>query len=271
MMNNFMRAIPDDNLSYPIFLNWDSGQSGSGFYFNNEDKELYIVTARHVLFENKKINETDSDNFVLISKKLKITSYSRDISCLEPIIAEIDFAVLANTNVRFSKDNDVAIIKIAALISPKGAVKKETNFEQGYIFNNIPAGDHVLVAVPNEYFKKFEDVLISNDVIIFGYPVSLGTGLEIEKERPLLRKGIIAGKNYKNRTIILDCPVYQGNSGGLAIEIARDGKTKAIGIISQFIPFFEITQSLHFKYINKNIENSGYSVVVPIDVVSTLL
>lgn len=268
-----MRAIPDDNLSYPIFLQWDSGQSGSGFYFNNDDKELYIVTARHVLFENKKMNEKDPDNFILISNKLKVTSYSRDITCREPIIAEINFDILDKSNLRFSKSNDVAIIKIANFeSSAKGSEKKNFDLEKGYNITSRPAGEHGLVGIPNNYFKKFEDVLISNDVIIFGYPVSLGTGLEIEKERPLLRKGIVAGKNYKNRTIILDCPVYQGNSGGLAIEISADGKkTNAIGIISQFIPFFELTQSLHFKYLNKNIENSGYSVVVPIDVVLTLL
>lgn len=266
-----MRSIPDDNLSYPILLTWDTNESGSGFYFNNNDKYLYIVTARHVLFINKKIKKEDPDNFVLISNKLTITSYSRDISIVKPIISEIVFSELSKENIKFSPDNDVAIIKIAKLIYTPGILGRKINFEKGYNILDKPDGDQGLVGVPQEYFKIFEKVLIANDVIIFGYPSSLGNGTEIEYGKPLLRKGIVAGKNFKNRTIIIDCPSYQGNSGGLVIEIGPDRKTEAIGIISGFIPFIEITESLHFKYRNSSIENSGYSIVVPIDTILSLI
>jgi hypothetical protein len=69
--------------------------------------------------------------------------------------------------------------------------------------------------------RKFADVLISNDVYIFGYPSSVGHSGQLDHTRPLLRKGIVAGKNEAKNTIILDCPVHQGNSGGLALQIDR--------------------------------------------------
>lgn len=49
--NSFaQRAIPDDNLAYPVLISLGNGTSGSGFYLNSSDA-VYLVTAKHVLFE----------------------------------------------------------------------------------------------------------------------------------------------------------------------------------------------------------------------------
>jgi hypothetical protein len=91
----------------------------------------------------------------------------------------------------------------------------------------------------------------------------------------LLRKGIIAGKNPSRRTIILDCPSYYGNSGGPVVQAERLGlgKTefKIIGIVSQFVPFKETWVNVTHKMSHWEISNSGYTVVMPIDLVLDLI
>jgi hypothetical protein len=91
-----------------------------------------------------------------------------------------------------------------------------------------PRGDDVVYSlcdpVVDLCVKTFDQVLIGNDVIMYGYPTSLGLAniLQLNPDRPLLRKGIVAGKNLQQHTLILDCPIYQGNSGGPIFEIDRD-------------------------------------------------
>jgi hypothetical protein len=43
------RAIPDDNLGYPVLITLPGVGTGSGFYIN-ATKYTYLVTAKHVLF-----------------------------------------------------------------------------------------------------------------------------------------------------------------------------------------------------------------------------
>ena len=66
--------------------------------------------------------------------------------------------------------------------------------------------------------------------------------------------------------------VYQGNSGGAVYELNRvSGEIKLIGLVSQFVPFEEHLKSEAYGYINTNITNSGYAVIVPIDSVIDLI
>ncbi len=265
-----MRYIPDNNLSYPILITLNDGSRGSGFHLNYHDTSLYIVTARHVLYNNTKKLPTDPDNYVLKTNRIRVLSYTEDLNNIAPSIYEIDLTTLQPQALLVSNNHDIAVIKIADLVIQPGTAIRTANFSPA--FNSIQAQPGPLVTVMDSYFKNFNDVLISNEVIIFGYPVSLGSG--IEPERPLLRKGIIAGKNLTNRTIILDCPVYQGNSGGLAIEVVHNGLQRishAIGVVASFVPFIEVFQSLHFGYKNQSFENSGYSIITPIDVIFDLI
>ena len=264
-----MRYLPDNNLSYPILLSWETG-SGSGCFLNHADKEIYLVTARHVLFKNMKQRDADPDKFELVSRKMTVLCYDRDITIIDPILSEMDFTILSPDYIKMSSTADVAVIKIADLKTTEKS--KYLAFVKGFSVQKRPTGSAGILGMNEDIFKPFKDVQISNDVVIFGYPTSLGFTDEIDYTRPLLRKGIVAGKNYKNNTIILDCPVYQGNSGGLAIEVSPDRSTfRAIGIISKFVPFVEHFKSLHFQYVNMSIENSGYSIVIPMDTITELL
>jgi len=114
-------------------------------------------------------------------------------------------------------------------------------------------------------------------IYIFGYPTSIGIdNPQIDPLVPLLRKGIVAGKNYKTKKIIIDGPSYQGNSGGPVIMIDEEAdriKFLLIGIVVEFVPYVE--NWLNDKYpglANTSIHNTGYSVVEPMDyVIETIL
>jgi hypothetical protein len=94
-------------------------------------------------------------------------------------------------------------------------------------------------------------------------------------ERPVLRKGIVAGLNFSQRSIVLDCPSFPGNSGSPVLEAKEEGigsrKFRIIGVISEFVPSEEIGTNTRYNYSNSTILNSGYSVATPIDSVLELL
>jgi len=52
------RAIPEDNLAYPVLISLNGADIGSGFYLLGNNS-LYLVTAKHVLFdpETKKLRQ----------------------------------------------------------------------------------------------------------------------------------------------------------------------------------------------------------------------
>jgi hypothetical protein len=122
--------------------------------------------------------------------------------------------------------------------------------------------------------KPFDQVLTGNDVMVFGYPTSLGLQQlpKLDIHRPLLRKGIVAGTNPEKKSIILDCPSYFGNSGGPVLEIDREPletHLKIIGVISQYVPFVDAGGSKTFMM--QVVSNSGYSIATPMDFVLELV
>lgn len=118
--------------------------------------------------------------------------------------------------------------------------------------------------------------MVANEVFIFGYPVSLGLKNipQIDFTKPLLRKGIVAGKNDTLRTLVLDCPVYWGNSGGPVLEVETVGvatkRFTIVGVVSAFVPLVETWRNETQGYQNIDVSNSGYSVASPLDPVMAL-
>jgi hypothetical protein len=124
--------------------------------------------------------------------------------------------------------------------------------------------------------KYFREILVANQIFLFGYPTSIGIkkNPEIDYLRPLLRTGIIAGINDQKKTIILDCPVNYGNSGGPVLEVEEDGfarKFRVIGVVSKFVPAVEVWENKTHRYHYGTITNSGYSIVIPMDFVMELI
>lgn len=106
-----------------------------------------------------------------------------------------------------------------------------------------------------------------------GYPTSLGMRRDVyfDGSKPLLRKGIIAGKNTKNNSFIIDCPAYFGNSGGPIVEYGEDELYRVIGIVSMYIPFETKWYSNRDRIENIELSNSGYTVCLPIDLVFKII
>ena len=119
-------------------------------------------------------------------------------------------------------------------------------------------------------------MLVANDVLLFGYPTSLGIqgSPQLDNLRPLLRRGIVAGLNPRVQSIIIDCPSYPGNSGGPVVEADREtfrATFSVIGVVSEFVPFAEKSVNYPIPYQNVNISNSGYTIVTPMDFVLELV
>ena len=73
---------------------------------------------------------------------------------------------------------------------------------------------------------------------------------------------------------MLDCPSYQGDSGGPILEVEDDSNVRnfrVIGVMSAFVPFADTWKNEHFNYVNTTLQNSGYSVVTPMDFVLELI
>jgi hypothetical protein len=205
------------------------------------------------------------------SQKVKLTSYDKDLQILTPVITELNLTLLP---IKKNDSKDIVLVQMANLIPVSSSDQYTVSPLEGVIRASVGNQSNVMVEDTN--LKKFNDVLISNEVFILGYPSSLSfnNDPQIEYKRPLLRKGIVAGKNLIKETIILDCPVYFGNSGGIVIQVDEIGngvrKFNIIGVVSQYIPFVERLKSLQLGYENVSFENSGYSVAVPTDTILEL-
>ena len=256
------RSIPDSHLALPVLITLDSGGKASGFYLQDTNF-FYLATAYHVLFDptTKKLR---SKSATLLSNSANPTN---------PIAIKIKFhldQLLADGHIKSLPGADVAIVRIGKIHKTSDGAKQIVT-EKKYVEWLEGLGKAAVLMFPISGLKRFDEVLTGNDIYLFGYPISIGIKQmpQLEHDRPLLRKGIVAGKNQSKSTIIVDCPTYYGNSGGPVAQAEMIGLTKTefrvIGIVSQFVPFQETWVNTTHKTSHWEISNSGYSVVVPAD------
>lgn len=259
-----MRAIPDDNLAYPVLITLKGDKQGSGFFLNTQGGS-FLVTAQHVLFKEK----TDE----LLAPEAEALSYAKDPSDKGRNVFEIDLAVLKRAgNIKRHATHDVAVVRIGTRVKDGGA--QALDVVAGVKIKEIAASG--ILGVGESTVKRFADVLTANQIFIFGFPTSIGLKAipQINYLRPLLRAGIVAGVNEQAKTIILDCPAYGGNSGGPVLEVEEEGfqrKYRVIGVVSQFVPVAETWFNMTHRYTNTNISNSGYAIAIPMDFVLELI
>jgi hypothetical protein len=262
------RSIPDDNLAYPVLIQFPD-QLASGFYLNT-GKAVFLVTAKHVLFEP----QTGRMRNGLMS----LLSYSRDPKESGTNLIQVDMGVLWQAgDIKAHLTADVAVVHIADIVtSPpdKGPDPHILRPIPGVMFRTAVAGGLLLVAM--DTIKNYAEVLVANEVLLYGYPTSLGIreSPQLDPLRPLLRRGIVAGLNPSGKSIIIDCPSYPGNSGGPVVEADRapfSASFKVIGVVSQFVPFEEKSINYPIGYQNISISNSGYTTVTPMDFVLELV
>jgi hypothetical protein len=203
-----------------------------------------------------------SQKLSLKAKKAILLSWDSESDPVNPIKVALDLKSLyEKNNLKYSDNSDIAIAKIFKVTDEN----QDGRIKGKWLVPILSRKKNLQVIFLNESsVKKFSDVQVGNDVFMFGYPTSISRDPQLNIMKPLLRKGIVAGKNIDLESIILDCPAFYGNSGGLVIEVEETGmftnKYRGIGIVTSLIPFQK-----------QWLENSGYSTVVPMDNVEDLI
>ena len=255
-----MRNIPTKLLSVPVLISLGNS-SGSGALYAT-DKHVYLITARHVLYDELQNIRVDSIEIVCQSTDIKNDSTSR---------FRLDLNLLTS---KFHRVADVCIVRIADITAVSPTTKSKY----------LPGVEILEKASSNIGISKRKDILlideilIPNDIYIFGYPTSIGLrrSPQFDYNKPLIRKGIISNIYKETKTIVLDAAVYNGNSGGpiVQVKIGQDGKREfnLIGIVSEYIPYVKTwkNQRNHLENIVEHI-NSGYSVASSMDNVFELI
>ncbi len=106
-------------------------------------------------------------------------------------------------------------------------------------------------------FEEVARIRKGDDVYYLGFPLGFGASYGVD---PMVRKGIVALKEKKDKFFYIDATVAPGNSGGPVFRV-RNNKPKLIGIVSQFRPFYRAGDYFH----------TGLGVVYPINYIKELL
>ncbi len=269
--------IPDDYVKYPVMVSLDSGSSASGFYFNDDRGTIYFATAAHVLFERKaqepgRVGKPRGAHAMLLS-------YPEENGG-GPIFIELNLSKLWQQGaIKVHPREDAVVVRVGAveqtaterkILLTDGVQRKAPESQQG--------SSNTLLGANARMIKKFNDVAIGNEVFLFGFPTSLGilNYPQIDYTRPLLRKGVVSGKNVEKKTLILDCTTHYGNSGGPVIEVEQSSLTERrfwiIGMVVEYIP---VQSSRYYGEKRRvkidDVDNSGYSVILPMDVILELI
>ncbi|HSZ35298.1 MAG TPA: trypsin-like peptidase domain-containing protein [Puia sp.] len=249
----------------PISIDYKNGYSGTGFILA-DSPYVYIVTAKHMIFKTDKSGKRFTTN--LIGDEFTITTYFRKLSSERINTVDVDIKGIFQSNCIV---NDTTNDIVAILIGKNNPAGTLVNYSSFVGKNHQTKG---ITLVSSKDVGSFDDVEIGNDIYVFGYPKSIGLGLgQFELNKPLLCRGIIAGENNVNRTLILNAQVYHGNSGGpVFCLIRKTNEYQIIGVVSELIPYesqvFKNGQLIDSTGV---LSNSNYSIVTPLDILLPLL
>jgi hypothetical protein len=218
---------------------------------------VYLVTVKHVLFL-----PAEGTNLPALRAPFTVVqafaSAGGTNSSQRAVL--IDLAcLLAAGEIRTSTNRDVAIVRI-----------EECDTNDWHVVHSLPGVQFVTPMVGldvngPEWIGRFNTVDVGADVFMFGYPASLTSKLAgiFGPNEPLVRKGIVAGVSAVSKTIVIDCPSYQGNSGGPVLQVDHPmlGMTSfhVIGLVSGFIPFEEEWENKTMQYSHVLKSNSARS------------
>ena len=256
-------GLPENGADLPALITV-GGRTGSCFMVSDTSREYcYIVSARHVFFKDTAAHD-------LRGSTAGISGYTHgskyDLS--------VDLEALFNDGLlKADTSHDIAVARIGRFIIDSSGPRLIT--ERRYIQANKGSVGYP-VRAGWSLLRGYDHAVVGNDVFIFGYPKSLGLGQSplIEYDRPLIHKGIVAGKNPTKRTLVLDAAVYPGNSGGPVVEVERasgaDGFV-VVGIVTDYVPFIDLWYDVTRDYTNTTVSTSSYSIVEPLDPVLDII
>lgn len=252
------RFIPDDLLALPALISVSGTALGSGFFIGSA-KATYLITARHVVY--------DAGGALLPS--VRVTAFAVESNDPTKFVIDVNLAALFRDD-RLARDTarDVVVVQVGLVFDhPTDKSLQRIEWQPGVNSVSMPARGYL--SAPMEKLRPFEEVLVSNQIVLFGYPATVGLpqiGKQFDYDRPLLRAGIVAGKYKAQRTIILDASVHGGNSGGPVLQVEQDGRGRhfsIIGVVTQWIP--AVLQGTN------TVAHSGYSVAASVDPIKTLI
>jgi hypothetical protein len=250
--------LPNPYTVYSVSLKAGPSE-GSGFFLQASNS-VYLVTARHVLFNDKQ----SPTNWPMWSGNAECRNHISETT--ETVLALDLISLSARGEVRYSTNHDVAMVRIEDSNPTNCSLVRAL---PGVIFRTAQT---TLTQEPSALAKRFDEIRVGMDIFLFGFPSSLGLAEmpQLDPSLPLMRKGIVAGKNLKRRVLVLDCPSFQGNSGGLVIGKEVEGLTithfPLLGVLTEWVPFSESWQNSRFGFSNQTLSNSGYSIAEPMDV-----
>jgi hypothetical protein len=238
---------------------------GSGFLLHASNS-VYLATARHVLF-----HKAETGSWELLFPAIAVSQWCRPSPTNEQqVCINIDLQTLkAASEVRCANEHDVALVRIEDCLPTNSVLTRYLPGASGPR-SGCAIGDNLLRT-------SLELDAVGADVFLFGFPSSIGLAQvpQLDHSRPLLRKGIIAAINEPHGTIVLDCPVYQGNSGGPVVMKEQVSFNSAafqiIGIAVESVPFQDVWENKRFGYRNETWSNSGYSIVERAEHILTLV
>ncbi|MBK8055423.1 MAG: trypsin-like peptidase domain-containing protein [Saprospiraceae bacterium] len=257
------RQIADVFLQNTVLLKYKSGGNASGVIII-DTMELILVTAKHCL-----INE----NNIVIDTSMTLIYYPGTSLTSKPDSLSINLSSLNKSGkVIVHHSHDIAIIKLASIIS-KNKDKVYLMYYDGVVKHNVNPPSPITFA----NIFDINQTKLGDECMVIGFPSSLRNQSSNEKfdfNRPLLRKGIIAGIDPDKGTIVIDAPVYQGNSGGPVIQVpsVAGERVGLIGIVSGTVIHEIKNYDQYFRTITSiNLTNSGYSIIIPIDYAKELI
>lgn len=163
----------------------------------NNNNATFLVTAKHVLF--------DPETGKLLSKTVEVRSYSKDPADRNPNVLELDLTAL---EVKAHATQDIAVVKVFNFgeAKPSAGATANATVLPGV---QIKAINSKRIVGVGPDVVKVDQILVGNNVILFGYPTSLELKklAQLDPLRPLLRRGLVAGQNFEKRSVVLDCPV----------------------------------------------------------------
>lgn len=237
--------------SATVLIQFTNGASASGIVVADTNY-VYLITARHVIGE---YNET-TKKIGLTGNEAYLVYYKKDVYSDKPDSLKINLVKLFEEGlVRIHDKQDIGIIRLGKILGHKVETNGLITMYKSY-YPDANEENKQQVGLPGIYIdllKTFNDVNPGDEAFLFGYPKSLkitDNETDYDYNRPLLRRGIIAGIDKNYQTIIVDCPSYQGNSGGPVYEFPFGLKDIGmVGIVSRSILLIEQSQNSYYHYV----------------------
>lgn len=245
-----------------VIINSNLGMGTGFFLIDTSSKYLYLATASHVLITPSGISHLPDTIFITGYRENvdTDTTYKFYVSLTECI---------KSGNFKYDQKNDVAIIRFA-----KTTLKGKSLLNQYPTFVGKLSKETKIESWPTHLSVPIEDIIPGSDLFIIGFPQSLGLKGNFDMNRPLMRKGIIAGKDLIKNRIIGDGAVYFGNSGGIAVvgQFKNNHfQLSLAGLISEFVSFDDILYDNRRIPRSVDYKNSGYSVIIPSNSILSLI